>query len=350
MKILVECHHGIGDVVMTLPALENLRALYPNARIVYMGGLACERALLLHTGLVDGVCIYNVREEGLRELAKLGLRLLRERFDLGISFGGSPRGFDVLFLKLVGCKEVLAKKNPCAVYKRYTQIAVPEGMHRVRQLAALVQKAGGSASLNAHTLRIDAEFAGEVMQSVHMEEDGRFIGLVLGTGDFMYRDGKNIRTYNTKKWSLEKFAALSERLARAGFRVVLLGGGKERADCSGAGVHFPGGTLDLLGKTTLLETVAVMTRCSLIVGGDTGPLHCAAAAGVPTLTLFGPTDAALIGPYGAQAHALYGNGLCTKCYLRQNEKGRDCHPATCMEAISTDAVYEKVLECVGKAE
>lgn len=348
MKILVECHHGIGDVVMTLPALKNLRAIYPDARIVYMGGLECERALLMHTGLVDDVYIYNVRESGIPDLIKLGCLFLRVHFDLGISFGGSPRGLDVLFLKLAGCKKIVAGKNPHAVYKRYFQVDVPEETHRVRQFAELIHKIGGSAAIDANTIQIDPVFAEQVMQNVHMEGSGRLIGLVLGTGDFMYREGTAIVSYNTKKWSPEKFAALARRLMEAGFRIVLFGGEKEKMDCSRTDVDFPKEAVSLLGRTSLLEMTAVMTRCRMVIGGDTGPMHCAAAAGVPTLTLFGPTDAELIGPYGEHAHAMYGDGSCIKCYSKQNEKGRTCHPANCMQAISVDAVYRTVLESIGE--
>lgn len=104
--------------------------------------------------------------------------------------------------------------------------------------------------------------------------------------------------------------------------------------------------IDFVGRLDILTMIAVMKRCRLVVGGDTGPMHCAAAAGVPTLTLFGPTDAKLIGPLGGNAEYLYPEYECTKCYSECNEKGRTCKPAKCMDVIQVDDVYRKIMEIV----
>ena len=86
MRILVECHHAIGDVVMTFPALNNLRKLYPDAEIHYLGGMKAEIPLILNTKNVEKVHIYNVKEQNIWDLVKLILMLRRERFDMGIAF------------------------------------------------------------------------------------------------------------------------------------------------------------------------------------------------------------------------------------------------------------------------
>lgn len=68
MKILVECHHTIGDVVMTFSTQNNFRNLYLDAEIQYLGGLEAEIPLILNTGNVSKVHIYNVNELFLKKI------------------------------------------------------------------------------------------------------------------------------------------------------------------------------------------------------------------------------------------------------------------------------------------
>lgn len=347
MKILVECHHTIGDVVMTFPALNNLRNLYPDAEIQYLGGLEAEIPLISNTGNVSKVHIYNVKEQSLFDLVKLWHQLWREHFDLGIAFGGSGRGLDVLLLKLSGCKRIVSEKNPNAIYKNYTQVDVSAYKHRILREVEVIKAIGGAEEFETTTIEVKDTKAVQLMNEFKILKDARCtIGMVLGTGNFMYRDGRKIIQYNTKKWSEKKFAKLAERLIETGYAVVLFGGEKERNDLKISKTVFHESCIDFVGRLDILTMIAVMKKCRLVVGGDTGPMHCAAAAGVPTLTLFGPTDAELIGPLGGNAEYLYPEYECTKCYSECNEKGRTCKPAKCMDAIRPDDVYRKIIEIV----
>ena len=343
-KILVECHHALGDVVMTLPALNNLRTKYPDAQIDYMCGLKNEVPLLEHISLVDRVYVYNVKENSGLDLLKLALRLRIENYDMGVSFGGSPSGFDILFLKLSGCREIVAAEEPRAIYKRYRQVQVPKQLHRVERAMRIVETITGDGTLQTVTLQVDIHMVQQLQSRYNIRSDDRLIGLVIGTGNFMYRDGKRIVQYNTKQWELHNFIELSRKLVHMGYRVMLIGGEKERADVLQQHVKFEPGVICTLGELSILESVAAMTLCELVVGADTGPMHCAAAAGVTTLTLFGSTDPGLIAPYGENAYTLESNHACRRCYSENNEKGRNCRPAKCMQAIMVENVYEKILE------
>lgn len=173
MKILVECHHTIGDVVMTFPALNNLRNLYPDAEIQYLGGLEAEIPLILNTGNILKVHIYNVKEQSLLDLVKLWHQLWREHFDLGIAFGGSGRGLDVSAFK-----------------------------HRILREVEVIKAIGGAEEFETTTIEVKDTKAVQLMNEFKILKDARCtIGMVLGTGNFMYRDGRKIIQYNTKKWS-----------------------------------------------------------------------------------------------------------------------------------------------------
>jgi heptosyltransferase-2 len=95
--------------------------------------------------------------------------------------------------------------------------------------------------------------------------------------------------WGTKRWGAERYAALSARLASGGATIVVLGGPGERelARRIGEGSGVP--VVDTTGNS-IAEALAILARCDLVVGGDTGLVHCARALGRPTLLLFGPTD------------------------------------------------------------
>ncbi len=329
---------------MTLPALNNLREKYPDAQIDYMCGLENEVPILKRTGLVDQIFVYNVKKNSWLDLVKLALQLRSRKYDIGISLGGSPRGLDILFMKLSGCRKITAANVPAAIYKKYHHVSIPESMHRVERAVKIIGSITENEMLQPVTLTEDVHMEEQIRSRYDIHTNDRMIGLVIGTGNFMYRDGKKIIQYNTKQWELKKFMELSKRLVNAGYRVILIGGEKEKEDFSKEHMETDQKIICALGELQILESVAAMTLCELVVGADTGPMHCAAAVGVPTLTLFGPTDARLIAPYGEHAYILESDYSCRRCYSEDNEKGRSCHPAQCMQAITVDAVYEKILE------
>jgi ADP-heptose:LPS heptosyltransferase len=107
-----------------------------------------------------------------------------------------------------------------------------------------------------------------------------------------------------KRWPVGHFRALAERLAvEAQARSLILWGPEESSLAREIATSLAGRPL-LAPPTDLHELAALLRRVSLMVAGDTGPLHLAAAVGAPTLGLFGPTRAARNGPYGARAASL----------------------------------------------
>jgi len=116
--------------------------------------------------------------------------------------------------------------------------------------------------------------------------------------------------WHVKTWPAERFIALAHRLTRAfgplgKARVAVLGGpGEQERRMAAPVLDNWGGAVDLVGKLSLPEVAAVLSRASLYVGNDSGLMHIAAATGVPTLGLFGPTPASEYGPIGARAEAV----------------------------------------------
>jgi ADP-heptose:LPS heptosyltransferase len=115
---------------------------------------------------------------------------------------------------------------------------------------------------------------------------------------------------------------------------VLLGGPGEKNLAAGVMRHL-GDTpaLNLAGRTTLRDLIAIFPRCAAAFGPDSGPMHIAAAVGCPVVSLWGSTAAERSAPWGFGSLALSGRIPCHPCYLRQCPIGREC-----MRRISPDDV------------
>jgi lipopolysaccharide heptosyltransferase II len=141
-----------------------------------------------------------------------------------------------------------------------------------------------------------------------------------------------------KRWPAESFAEVLQSLAQADadLQFVILGSSD---DCPLAKIIAdkspPGRSLDLTGKSTLLEMVEWIRLSELIITNDTGPMHVAAALGKPVVALFGPTEPRRTGPYGQLSNVLQLDLPCVPC-LRAR-----CHytrPLECLRALPPSAV------------
>jgi ADP-heptose:LPS heptosyltransferase len=94
---------------------------------------------------------------------------------------------------------------------------------------------------------------------------------------------------------------------------------------------------DLCGRTSLRDVIGVFERAAVAFGPDSGPMHVAAALGVPVVSLFGATSPARSGPYGFDHLVVEGDAACRPCYSRRCSIGRKC-----MEAITEDRVMAKL--------
>ena len=108
-----------------------------------------------------------------------------------------------------------------------------------------------------------------------------------------------------KRWPVERWASVARALTISGSGVVFVG---DRNDAQAVAEILPGlaaGYVDLAGETTLRELASVLAACDLLVTADTGPMHIAVAVGTPVVALFGATDPARHGPYGARNVVLH---------------------------------------------
>jgi len=297
---------SLGDVVHALPVAEALAASFPRARLAWLVERR-EAALLRDHPALDEVIDVDTRAwrsartpgqvaEAVRGLLALRRRLRAGRFDVAIDLQGLVKSGAVTRATgaplRIGFAAGWSRERFNALFTNRRVTPPAEARHVVDQYLTLLGPLGvavppGSARFRLATRaaaesRIDDFFVGAGLKARH-----HLVVLNPGAG----------RT--NKRWPVARFRALAERLCHeAGAQVLVLWGPSER-EAARAIAEIPPPRPALAPPTDLDELIAVARRTSVMVAGDTGPLHLAAAVGTPCVGLYGPTSAARNGPYGA---------------------------------------------------
>jgi heptosyltransferase-2 len=222
---------------------------------------------------VDEVFVFDKRrsDAGLRGLMRLGSRLRAFAPDVALVSHPSARSGSVAWLsrapRRIGYAPLCNER-----------LVLDRGRPFVDRSLALAARAGAPAADRRLRLDAPAELAGYAAD-VLGNATGPVVGLVHGA------------EWATKRWGDGKYAELARRLAGQGAAIVLLGGPGESASAQVIAAESGVPVRDTTGNS-IAEALALLARCDVVVGGDTGLVHCARALGRPTVLVFGPTDPA----------------------------------------------------------
>jgi heptosyltransferase-2 len=136
--------------------------------------------------------------------------------------------------------------------------------------------------------------------------------------------GPGARYGPAKRWGSARFAALGRHLASGGQRVLVCGGGDERAICAEVAGEIGAGATSLAGKTDLLTQAALCARASLTVCNDSGLAHLSGGLGTPTVVIFGSTSSAWTAPLGPRVRVVQHAPVCSPCFQRRCRIGYRC--------------------------
>ena len=325
-RLLVVRLSAMGDIIHTLPAVVALREALPNATI---GWLIEERwAELLCTlryprsgkrskerPLVDRVHTVNIAAwrrsllsfdtwqqmaAGLSELRGVG-------YDAAIDFQGAVRS--ALLARLSRATTIFGDAQPRenAASMWYTRQIITEGTHVIEQALSLaqgvIQRLPGETKV-PFPCDCDAENRiGEMVSDLN-----GFVILNPGAG------------WGAKHWPAERYGLVAKRLAEAGVHSLInFGPGEE--ELAEAVEAASEGTAHKI-SCSVSELIALTRHAKLFIGGDTGPMHLAAAMQVPVVGLFGPTNPARNGPFGTRSVILRSaNSITTHARRREPEAG-----------------------------
>jgi lipopolysaccharide heptosyltransferase II len=145
--------------------------------------------------------------------------------------------------------------------------------------------------------------------------------------------------WETKEWRREAFAEVARHFIQKSFAVTLIGSERERLLCDEVAKLAPG-AINLAGETTLSELAALISRATICVTNDSGPMHLAVALDRPVVSIFGPTDPVWAGPYRRDGAVLRAELPCSPCYLRLLSRCPNNHD--CMNNVPAAAVIERI--------
>lgn len=151
-----------------------------------------------------------------------------------------------------------------------------------------------------------------------------------------------VSRWESKNWPASHFVQVLQRLqAERGVAVYLLGGPMERYLCEGMAARLTGPVFNLAGRVSLAEMGGVLQTMNLVLANDTGPIHMAAALGVPVLAVYGPTESLRTGPHGPGHQVLSAPGFdCRPCLSRRCLRAEE---PLCLAAVTPDQVTAAAL-------
>lgn len=340
-RVLILQTAFLGDATLTLPLARAVKALYPKARVTLVTR-PDNAELFRGSPWVDETWLDAKKE--LPSFFKLVSKLKAGRFDLALIPHRSLRS--ALAAWLAGVPERVGFSSSFGGRLFTRVVPFTWGMHDLeRNLSLLLPLAP----------ELDAQ--GPAGEPVYLEPEpgareavAALVGKASGGPLVGLHPGS---VWATKRWPEDRFAALAARLAREeGATVVLVGGRSDQALCARVASAAGQGVIDLSGRTSLAQLIALMPRLAAFVTNDSGPMHIATASGVPTLAFFGPTTKELgFFPYGPRHRVLEKDLDCRPCGLHG---GRWCPHGhfLCMRLITVAEAMENVRELLrqGRSE
>ncbi|MGO9272524.1 MAG: lipopolysaccharide heptosyltransferase II [Terriglobia bacterium] len=338
-KILVRVPNWIGDAVMSLPALEALRAQYPSAEITLVAKPWVSE-LYNHHFAVDRQIVYDAAGEhsGPSGFRKLVGAIRDEGFDAAILFQNALQAAWMAWHARIPQRIGYARDGRSLLLTDAVEVPTASAYgHQVYyylQLlfrAGLIDKPGTVREIRLTIEPSEKAWAGKHLESLGLRGPRFLVGLNPGAS-----------FGPAKRWVPEYFADLADRLIGALHAdVVVFGSAAERPlaeEIARAMEHTP--TI-VAGDTTLRAFMALLSQCRLIVSNDSGPMHLAAALGLPVVAVFGSTDERTTGPISPRARIVKKRVVCSPCGLRE------CPiDFRCMRGLTVENVFRTCLELV----
>lgn len=315
----------LGDLLLATPAIAALRRAFPKARITVATG-SWSRPVVDGSPDVDDVIEVSAVVRGPGELLELIRQLRWGRYDAALVLDRSPMVSLAAFLAGIPVRAGLNSAG------RGFSLTHPVSTSPVRH----------EAQLYVEVVRAIAPNAGMPgLRFWPADDDVAWARDALGTARewVAVHPGGGVNPGSTligKRWPAERFQAITERLLKAGLGVVVVGGPGEELGVPGA--------LDLVGRTTFGQLGAVLTRCRLFVGNDTGPMHLAVAAGTPVVAIFGPSSPEVYGPRSGRSRVIHHGEHCSRCRFRNGLVAQCRNGFACTTAVSEGEVWAAIEE------
>jgi heptosyltransferase-1 len=336
-RLLIVRLSAMGDVIHTLPAAQALRDAYPNAMIGWLieerwaellcapgtprrGPRSAQRPL---ADWVHPVSLTQWRKSlftlpTLQQIAKTWNDVRAARYDVAVDLQGAIRS--AVLARWSRARVVYGaaepRESPASLW--YTRPVLASGAHVIEQNVSVAAAVAGR-KMSVPPIALPHDPAAEQRMSQGLAQRGIRGYAILNPG----------AGWGAKRWPAQRYGQVAKALAAIGLRSILNCGPGEENLAREAEAASEGAAQSMTCSIT--DLIALTRRAQLFIGGDTGPLHMAAALQIPVVAIFGPTDPARNGPYGTQSVVLRNPASPTT-------HARRAQPDEGMLEISVDAV------------
>ncbi len=349
LRILIVNPFGIGDVLFSTPLVRAVRRAFPHSYLAYVCNRRTEQILRHNTNL-DELFVYEKDELialwrrdrilGLRTLASLLQQIRARRFTMAVDLSLGERYSFLLSCLGVSKRVGFNFRHRGRFLTHRVAIKGYEDQHVVEYYAELLAHVGVrmlDRQLELAVQEIDGRAAQERLAGLSLDGHQPVIGLVPAGGISWGMEA------HFRRWPKERFVWVGRALAsRYGARILVFGETNDQPICAEISRAIGPAAVDLSGQTTLGQFVGLLGRCALVVSNDGGPVHIAASQQVKTVSIFGPVDPQVYGPYPrtSQHRIVYKDELrCRPCYHRF--KLPPCpYERACLTELTADEVLE----------
>jgi lipopolysaccharide heptosyltransferase II len=349
-RILVIRLDLIGDLVLSTVVARALKRTFPEAQIDLLALPSSAKIVQGDPELAE-IITYDpnvwrrpkalLKPGNWREARRLIHRLRGRRYDLAVSVFGK---WAAVLAVLSGARRTVGFEGEG--YPGFMTDGVPgrhwrpgERLHEVDYCLQLAQAAGAAPAPEDRIPRLYVPAKAKQEIDALLEQAG------IQPGKFLVAFHVASNNGQSKRWPIPYWAALLDRLTGEEHAQVVL---------TGAPVDLPliervtrrmnattaGQVVNLAGKTSLGQLAALLQRADLLITGDSGPMHIAAAVGTALIAIHGPTDPAHSGPVSARATILKSDIWCRPCYNARDTADCRFFTTQCMKDITSDQVYE----------
>jgi heptosyltransferase-1 len=305
-RLLIVRLSAMGDVIHTLPAAQALREAYPSAMIGWLieerwaellcapganrrGPRSAQRPLAdwVHTVNLKGWRESLLNLPTIEQIARVWNDVRAAHYQVAIDLQGAIRSAILARWSratvVVGAAQ--SREAPASLW--YTRPVIARGAHVIEQNLSVAEAVVGK-KLSPPVIELPRDPAAEARIERRLRE-------VVASEFAIVNPGAG---WGAKRWPAERYGQVAHALARCGLHSIVNYGPGEDALARETEIASNGAAKAL--ACSISELIALTRRASLFIGGDTGPLHLAAALRVPVVAIFGPTDPARNGPYGTR--------------------------------------------------
>ncbi len=338
-RILIRGTNWVGDSVISIPAMREIRRIFPQAQISLLVR-PWVRDIYSAVDFVDEILEYDKAgiHHGWTGFRRLIRDLKSRRFDLAILLQNAFEAALIPWCARIPRRIGYARDGRSLLLTNAIRIdPAVNRVHQAHYYLGILSDMGWierhlwanndyALPINIGIRDSDAAVAGEMLRSAGILEGETIIG--INPGAFFGP---------AKRWLPDRYAAVADTLARLyDARIVLFGSSSDVRIVEEVAAKMASRPLVLTGKTTLGQLMALIKKCRLLITNDSGPMHLAAALDVPQLAIFGSTSDIATGPLSRRAVVIKNPVDCSPCFLRKCPTD-----FRCMKGVSVERVLEE---------